>query len=110
MIDWARVIELRDEIGHEDFADVTEIFLEEMEEGIVALQTGLVGSTVEEQLHFLKGSALNIGFSEFAEKCAAGEDRAARGVHDQVDLEGIIHAYQSSRTEFLENMQSRFAA
>ena len=32
MIDWKRVRELRDEIGEEDFSEVVDLFLEEVEE------------------------------------------------------------------------------
>ena len=38
MIDWTRVSELRDEIGAEDFGDVVEIFLEEVEAEVEAEQ------------------------------------------------------------------------
>ena len=38
MIDWARVSELRDEVGAEDFDEVVELFLEEVEEAIAALR------------------------------------------------------------------------
>ena len=37
MIDWARVSELRDEVGAEDFDEVVELFLEEVDEAIAAL-------------------------------------------------------------------------
>ena len=38
MIDWACVSELRDEVGVEDFDEVVELFLEEVDEAIVALR------------------------------------------------------------------------
>ena len=38
MIDWARVSELRDEVGAEDFDEVVELFLEEVDEAIAALR------------------------------------------------------------------------
>lgn len=37
MIDWARVSERRDEVGEEDFDEVVELFLEEVDEAIAAL-------------------------------------------------------------------------
>ena len=36
MIDWARVSELRDEVGEGDFDEVVELFLEEVDEAIAA--------------------------------------------------------------------------
>jgi len=50
MIDWA-----------EDFDEVVELFLEEVDEAIVALRDLTDLSELEPQCHFLKGSALNIG-------------------------------------------------
>lgn len=38
MIDWARIIELHDEIGADDFNEVVELFLSEVEERIDAAQ------------------------------------------------------------------------
>ena len=38
MIDWASVSELRDEVGAEDFDEVVELFLEEVDEAIIALR------------------------------------------------------------------------
>ncbi len=66
MIDWTRVSELRDEIGAEDFGEIVEIFLEEVEEEISALRDGVENEALEAKLHFLKGSALNLGFADFA--------------------------------------------
>ena len=40
MIDWARVRELKDEVGADAFDEVVELFLEEVEEVIVRLQGG----------------------------------------------------------------------
>jgi len=77
MIDWARVAQLREEIGAEDFSEVIEIFLEEVESEIAPLRQTCTPSQLEAVLHFLKGSALNLGFATFAELCADGETKAA---------------------------------
>ena len=71
MIDWARVSELRDEVGAEDFDEVVELLLEEVDEAIAALRDLMDLSKLEPQCHFLKGSPLNIGFREFANLCQA---------------------------------------
>ena len=62
MINWDRVDELRHEVGPEDFNEVIELFLEEVDDTISTLGMCDGNRTLEEQLHFLKGSALNIGF------------------------------------------------
>ena len=66
MIDWARVSEFHDEVGAEDFDEVVALFLEEVDEAIAALRDLTDLSELEPQCRFLKGSALNIGFSDFA--------------------------------------------
>lgn len=107
MIDWARVTELRDEIGEEDFGDVVEIFLEEVEGALDALGDG--SAALHEQLHFLKGSALNLGFQQFAELCQAGETSSADG-DAEIDLDAVRRSYAASRDAFALGMQERYAA
>lgn len=79
MINWNRINELRDEIGSEDFKEVAEMFLDEVREGITALTDANDMSATEAAYHNLKGSALNLGFSEFADLCQQGETAAAHG-------------------------------
>lgn len=107
MIDWDRVAELHSEIGHEDFGEVVEIFLEEVDGAIETL--GHASEPLEAQLHFLKGSALNLGFQQFADLCQTGETRAAAG-ETSIDLAEIADLYKASRDEFLDGMSNRFAA
>lgn len=110
MIDWNRVTELRDEIGAEDFGDVVEIFLEEVEEEIAKLDDTLDAQGLESTLHFLKGSAMNLGFLVFSGLCQQGESAAASGAGDGVDLTEITNAYDASKQEFLASLGSLDAA
>ena len=110
MIDWTRVSELRDEIGAEDFGEVVEIFIEEVDEGVAALKAGVDETELESKLHFLKGSALNLGFSDFASLCQKGEQAAADGAYDQIDLGVVLASYDASKHEFISSLESRFAA
>lgn len=110
MIDWSRVEELRDEIGAEDFAEVVEIFLEEVEEVIVVIAGDVAVSNIEAHLHFLKGSALNLGFRDFSELCQSGESAAARGDFAVIDLGAVVDSYEQSKAVFLAQLEERFAA
>lgn len=101
MIDWDRVAELREDIGTESFAEVIEIFLGEVGTVIAGLSPDKSAKTLAEELHFLKGSALNIGFGRLAELCAKGEGMAVSGQPDQVPLEQIRRCYAESRSVFL---------
>lgn len=105
MIDWSRVAELRDEIGSEDFAEVVALFLEEADEVVARLPFCDDAKQQESALHFLKGSALNLGFDRLAQLCQDGERRAAAG---SADLEGAVVAeiYAASKAEFERGLDS----
>lgn len=107
LINWAKVGELREEVGAEDFDEVVELFLEEVEETLA--QLGADGRSVEADLHFLKGSALNLGFADFSELCRAGEAAAAAGQADTVDLDAVATSYGASREAFLSELGERLA-
>ncbi|MFX0542351.1 Hpt domain-containing protein [Roseovarius sp. S4756] len=104
MIDWVRIAELRSEIGADDFAEVVELFLEEVEGEITKLKPGADAQTLESRLHFLKGSALNLGFTAFSDLCQKGESTAAGGHAGEVELSAIIASYHSARAEFLRGL------
>ncbi len=110
MINWNRVSELRDEVGQEDFDEVVELFLDEVETAIANLGDELDADALASLLHFLKGSALNLGFEKFAKLCAAREKSASNGQNDKCDLEEIRQCYQSSRTEFITQLRQFPAA
>lgn len=99
MIDWTRVTELRDEIGGEDFAEVVALFLEEADEVVLKLPICGSAKALESALHFIKGSALNLGFAELARLCQDGERLAAAG-ECNVNVEGVIASYATSKAAF----------
>ena len=99
MIDWDRVEELRSEVGAEDFADIALLFLSEVYGVAALLAAGADLATLEGDLHFLKGGALNLGFARLAALAAAGERQAAAGT--PVDLAALLDCYAGSRAEFL---------
>ena len=96
MIDWSKVEELRNKIGVDDFDEVVELFLSEVEDRIDVALTKAESESFEKDLHFLKGSTLNLGVDQFAQLCGAGEQQAANGVpFDRMDE--IASAYQNSK-------------
>ena len=109
MIDWDRVAQLRDEVGPDDFGEVVELFLEEVDEATRRLRDRPDPTRFEDDLHFLKGSALNLGFAAFGALCQAGERQAKEGRAHEVDLKPILECNVASRQEFLE-MVPRAAA
>ena len=108
MIDWDRVASLREEIGMADFAEVVEMFLTESEEAVARLTAGRPDPTLEADLHFLKGSALNLGFSHLAALCSAGEKRAAAGLF--VDVQDVAEGFAATRRAFEAGLRDSRAA
>ncbi len=110
MIDWARVRQLQDEVGAEDFHEVIDLFLEEVGFVITRLENLQDRSKLSEEMHFLKGSALSLGFKEFSDLCHDGEIAAAGGDAESVDVEAILSCYDSSKTIFLAEYEQKLAA
>lgn len=102
MIDWSRVDELRQEIGDDGFAEVVELFLDEVEEVVARLAAGTT-TGLEGDLHFLKGSAWNLGFADFGALCQDGEKRARTG--GPVDLTAVTGCYGRSKLAFLTGLR-----
>ncbi|MFK7868180.1 MAG: Hpt domain-containing protein [Roseobacter sp.] len=109
MIDWDRVIALRDEVGAEDFDEVVELFLQEVDEEIADLEGVASGTALGEKLHFLKGSALSLGFRQFSSLCQTGESNIAADPASAVDLGQIMSTYQASREVFLTELKEKTA-
>lgn len=84
LINWTRVQELRDEIGHDSFSEVVTLFLDESDTVIAR------PSLTAEDLHFLRGAALNLGFAELAEACNGMPDRKT-----------LVALYESSKASLL---------
>ncbi len=109
MIDWMRVDELRHEIGDDGFAEVVDLFLDEVEEVVERLPASAAEGRLEGDLHFLKGSAWNLGFRDFGALCQDGERKAAAGYGGDVDCGLITARYFSAREVFLEGLAHRAA-
>lgn len=110
MIDWTRVSELRNEIGPEDFAEVAELFLMEVEDTLSRLNRAEnTASDMQDLMHFLKGSALNLGFSDLSDICSRAESAAAQG-ELTVDIAQLNSLYRQSRSLFETEFAQRFAA
>lgn len=101
MISWDRVRELRDEVGEDDFAEVVTLFLEEVDETLARMRTASTQASCAEDFHFLKGSALNLGFEALSTLCREKETAASAGEIEAGDIEEIVRVYETSKTAFL---------
>ena len=106
MIDWQRVEGLRSEVGPEDFREVVALFLEEVDEVVSRLSTRPDPTLYEQDLHFLKGSALNLGFRQLALMCQTGENEAAAGRAAAVDVGDILSCYRASLHAFMTRSET----
>jgi histidine phosphotransfer protein HptB len=104
MIDWTRAGELRSEIGDDGFAEVVELFLDEVEDVVMRLRATPDPANYERDLHFLKGSAWNLGFTNFGALCQDGERLASRGNGGSVDIAVVIDTYWASKAAFLAGL------
>jgi len=106
MISWHRIDELRQEVGDPDFEEIVALFLQEADDVVDRLRAQEPGSDPQEDLHFLKGSAMNLGFETVAEICAALEQSARHAPSSELDLEPVCRAYHASKSEFLSGLKS----
>lgn len=101
MIDWDRIENLLLEVGHNDFREVMGLFTEEVAESITRLaeatDANIDPAQLERELHFLKGCALNLGFTRLAALCGRGESDAASGRAAGIDIREIIDCFHDSR-------------
>ena len=106
MINAARIQELKDEVGEDDLIEVIELFCEEVEEVLDALET-TEQSQIPAQLHFLKGSALNIGLDAVSDLCKEQELRLKADPAASADIASIRAAYDTAKTALLKPGTSR---
>ena len=110
MIEWTQVAELRDAVGPEDFGEVVEVFVEEVEEALDRLRTSSQPERLGEAMHFLKGSAMHLGFVDMAELCRVSEELAAAGQPELIDLAALFRSFEKSKAVFLADLSGAFAA
>jgi HPt (histidine-containing phosphotransfer) domain-containing protein len=95
-MDWSRLSELRQEVGDEALAEVVALFLEETDAAAERLRAATPADGLADDMHFLKGAALNIGFDELAQMCATAE-RATL----PVDTAPILDCYARTRAALI---------
>lgn len=78
MIDWARIIGLKEDFGEAGFGELVAIFAEETGPVVERLAAG-ASPDPRADLHFVKGSAETMGLPELAGICRRGEAALAAG-------------------------------
>ena len=99
MIDWNRIAELQAEVGEDAIEEVVTLFIEEVGDAVAALAETDDPSALSETLHFLKGSAQNIGLEGLGAVCAREELALRDDQGHSVAIEEIAMALKNAATE-----------
>ena len=100
LIDWEQIGRLHNDVGHDSFEEIVGLFLQEVEAIFVRMQNQPNCRQLENEMHALKGSALNLGFLTLSNLCVEGEKLAAHGKGSEVDLSKIFKCFQTSKSQF----------
>tara|TARA_R110000787_G_scaffold40444_2_gene100521 strand:- start:9563 stop:9934 length:372 start_codon:yes stop_codon:yes gene_type:complete len=101
MIDWAYVNGLRAGIGKDSFNEIVQVFFDETEDTLKRLEDAHRPIDITEELHFLQGSALNMGFVGFSAECRKSHDMSTDNADDMRHTAGLLATYGKSKTLFL---------
>lgn len=104
MINWSRVTELQEDLGVEDFEEITSLFLEEVEEKLGTL-INKESDSIADDLHFIKGSAANLGFEELRALCEHMENDM-----NTAPVEDLVAVYQQSKIVFFKGIPKQSVA
>jgi len=106
MIDWGQLRQLLSDIGPDDFSELVGVFLAEIDIAVGDLdQYGpLNAAELTSKLHFIKGGAANLGFSEFSKLCAQGEQLARSDTLGEFQVPALIKSYDESRAQFTSGL------
>lgn len=112
MIDWTRIEALEEEVGADALPEIVAIFLEETDAAVDGLRSIATGAAradppagMAARMHFVAGSAGQLGLTRLC-ALAAGAERAAAG-GAAVDPAPIVEAYDAGRGELLSGLTAR---
>jgi len=103
MINWDRVAELLDDFGEEDFEEIVTLFVEEVDACFAEMQNQ--SGSFAERLHFLKGSAANLGFQALHTQCQALETNI-----DTSQTPELLALYEASKSAFFAGLAQQKAS
>jgi HPt (histidine-containing phosphotransfer) domain-containing protein len=95
MIDWTHLKNLRSDVGSDGFDEIVELFFLEVEEVFARIKHS---DPHPNDMHFLKGSAANLGFVEFAKSCKTAQ-RALQN-QETIDLDALQTQFAVSKGAF----------
>ena len=107
MIDWERIEDLRREVGQKDFADVVGLFFEEIDCSLPEVFEHTEPDEIRDLLHFIRGSAFNLGFFELARLCEPDFFTLETGLSAEKIrsyFERLQRSYERAKAVFFQNI------
>ena len=101
MIDWLQVQTLKSDIGEDTFEEVVTLFFAEVEACIERLTTSDSPDACADELHFLKGAAMNLGFTALSRRCHSDEIALRGPMAHTLNAPEISKLYTESKVQFL---------
>lgn len=106
MLDLSRIEELRADFGSDDLTEVLMVFCAEIDDALNTLADAPLETRLS-QLHFIKGSAMNVGLEVLGHLCSAEEIRlAAASPGTPPDVDTIRQAYDTGVRALLNAVRS----
>lgn len=105
MINWNRINDLTNDIGAENIDEVIEVFLEEVEDVLATLKADCSMNDLRHARHFLRGSAMNLGFDELGKLCTSEDPAGFTNVETAAFIGKMKSVYDASKTEFLSGLR-----
>lgn len=96
MLDWTHINRLRQEVGEDSFAEIVDLFFAEVADTFAKVRAN--GAT-HTDMHFLKGSAANLGFVAFSKTCQIAEHALLAG-SETADIQRVYDSFDASCSVF----------
>ena len=94
-------------MGHKDFADVVALFFEEIDSSLPGSLDLTEPDEIRDLLHFIRGSALNLGFFELARLCEPDFFTMETGLSVEKIrpyFERLRRSYERAKAVYFQNM------
>ncbi len=106
-IDWARLHQLQEDVGTEDIRGIITLFEQELKQVIAQLPLEAEPAQMANNLHYLKGCALNLGFNDLARLCQQSFDHLNTDPAPPITLAPILECYESATQALRQSLDDQ---
>lgn len=107
MIDWARVRQLRNDVGAGEFLPLVTLFLDEIEARLDRLDPA--SGQLSQDVQALRRSALNLGFMRLAALCLSAEISLRNGRPELIRPDELSSSFGAARQALRREMSEQLA-